>query len=441
MSPPLWISKGGAATTTVAMDYTDLKVRIHQRLLDLLNLNLLDKVPRDVLRQQIRTTIRSLLNEEKRFLSATQIDQLVEDVIDELLGLGPLEALLHDQTISDILINTHEHVYVERGGRLEKTDVRFQDSRHLIRIINKIVSSVGRRVDESQPMVDARLEDGSRVNVIIPPLAVDGPLVSIRKFAASPIAMDRLVAFGSLSAEMAATLSALVKARRNVLISGGTGSGKTTLLNALSAFIDDRERIVTIEDSAELRLQQIHVGRLETRPPNLEGRGEISQRDLLRNALRMRPDRIIVGEVRAGEAFDMLQAMNTGHDGSMTTVHANSARDALTRVEQMIGMAGLDIAPRSIRQQVASAINVVIQVERMEDGRRRVTSIAELIGLNDGEVETQEIFRFRRDGKLSAGIVSGAYEATGVRPKFFDILASRGIPLPDLTPPVIRAYA
>ncbi len=441
MSPPLWISKGGAATTTVAMDYTDLKVRIHQRLLDLLNLNLLDKVPRDVLRQQIRTTIRSLLNEEKRFLSATQIDQLVEDVIDELLGLGPLEALLHDQTISDILINTHEHVYVERGGRLEKTDVRFQDSRHLIRIINKIVSSVGRRVDESQPMVDARLEDGSRVNVIIPPLAVDGPLVSIRKFAASPIAMDRLVAFGSLSAEMAATLSALVKARRNVLISGGTGSGKTTLLNALSAFIDDRERIVTIEDSAELRLQQIHVGRLETRPPNLEGRGEISQRDLLRNALRMRPDRIIVGEVRAGEAFDMLQAMNTGHDGSMTTVHANSARDALTRVEQMIGMAGLDIAPRSIRQQVASAINVVIQVERMEDGRRRVTSIAELIGLNDGEVETQEIFRFRRDGELSAGIVSGAYEATGVRPKFFDILASRGIPLPDLTPPVIRAYA
>ena len=413
-------------------DYTELKVRIHQRLLDLLNLNLLDKTPREALRLEIRGAVRGLLNDEKRFLNGAQIDQLVEDVIDELLGLGPLEPLLKDETVSDILINTHASVYVERRGRLEKTDVRFQDTRHLVRIINKIVSAVGRRVDESQPMVDARLADGSRVNAIIPPLAVDGPLVSIRKFAATPIHMDRLVQYNSLTAEMAEVLAAIVKSRRNVLISGGTGSGKTTLLNALSAFIDEKERIVTIEDSAELQLQQAHVGRLETRPPNLEGRGEVTQRDLVRNALRMRPDRIIVGEVRAGEAFDMLQAMNTGHDGSMTTVHANSARDALTRVEQMIGMAGLEMSPRSIRQQLSSAVNVVIQVERMEDGQRRVTSISELTGAEGEMIQMQEVFRFRREGRVENGVISGKFEFTGIRPKFLDVLQQRGIPLPSI---------
>ncbi len=431
MAAPTWAAKSAPTAELRTTDYTDLKVRIHARLLDLLNLSLLEKVPRDTLRPQIRTSVRALLNEEKLFLAGTQIDQLVEDVIDELLGLGPLEALLNDESISDILINTHEHVYVERAGRLEKTKVQFQDTRHLLRIINRIVSAVGRRVDESSPMVDARLQDGSRVNVIIPPLAVDGPLVSIRKFTAQPITMDGLVALGSLTAEMAALLSALVKARRNVLISGGTGSGKTTLLNALSAFIGERERIVTIEDSAELRLQQIHVGRLETRTANLEGSGEISQRDLLRNALRMRPDRIIVGEVRAGEAFDMLQAMNTGHHGSMTTVHANTVRDAMSRLEQMIGMAGLDVSPYSIRQQLASAIHVVIQVERMEDGQRRITSIAETAGICDGEIALREIVRFQGLRRSSAGAVGGAFEPTGLRPNFYDALLAQGISLPS----------
>jgi pilus assembly protein CpaF len=413
-------------------DAVALKVRIHQRLIELLNLSLLDKTPRETLRLEIRGVVTSLLVEEKRFLTAVQSEQLIEDVLDELLGLGPLEPLLKDDTVSDILINTHAAVYVERQGRLELTDVRFQDTRHLIRIINKIVAAVGRRVDESQPMVDARLADGSRVNAIIPPLAVDGPLVSIRKFAKTPIHMDRLVELGSLSVEMALVLQAIVRARRNVLISGGTGSGKTTLLNALSAYIDQDERIVTIEDSAELQLQQPHVGRLETRPPNTEGRGEIAQRDLVRNALRMRPDRIVVGEVRAGEAFDMLQAMNTGHDGSMTTVHANTPRDALSRVEQMIGMAGLEISARSIRQQIAAAVHIVIQVERMDDGRRRVVSISELVGMEDDVISMQEIFRFRRRGKVKEGGVAGNFETTGFRPKFMELLTARGVEAPDV---------
>jgi pilus assembly protein CpaF len=409
---------------------TALKVRIHQRLLELLNLSLLDKTPRGTLRGEIRGTIGQLLSEERRFLTPAQTDQLIEDVLDELLGLGPLEPLLKDDTVADILINTHTTVYVERRGKLELTDVHFQDTRHLIRIINKIVAAVGRRVDESTPMVEARLADGSRVNAVIPPCAVDGPLVSIRKFAATPIHMSKLVEYGSITVEMSQVLSAVVNGRRNVLVSGGTGSGKTTLLNALSAFIDHRERIVTIEDSAELQLQQPHVGRLETRPANTEGTGEISQRDLLKNALRMRPDRIIVGEVRSGEAFDMLQAMNTGHDGSMTTVHANTPRDALSRLEQMIGMAGLDIAPRSIRQQIASAIHVVVQTERSEDGRRRVMSIAEVTGMEGDVISMQEIFRFRRRSRNSAGQLEGDYEATGVRPKFMDLLTARGINLP-----------
>ncbi|HVZ92363.1 MAG TPA: CpaF family protein [Rhizomicrobium sp.] len=414
---------------------TALKLRIHQRLLELLNLSVLDKTPREALRQSIQGVVAQLLAQEKRLLSAGQTNQLIEDVLDELLGLGPLEPLLKDDAVSDILINTHSSVYVERNGRLEKTDVQFLDSRHLIRIINKIVSAVGRRIDESQPMVDARLADGSRVNAIIPPLAVDGPLVSIRKFARTPIHMDSLIDLGSISAEMAEVLRLIVKCRRNVVISGGTGSGKTTLLNALSAFISHQERIVTIEDSAELQLQQPHVCRLETRPANIESRGEVAQRDLVRNALRMRPDRIIVGEVRAGEAFDMLQAMNTGHDGSMTTVHANSPRDALGRIEQMIGMAGLDISARSIRQQIASAINVVIQVERMEDGKRRVVSICELVGMEQDVISMQEIYRFQRQGHDARGFILGEFATTGVRPKFMELLASRGIKLPTMTFP------
>ncbi len=411
-------------------DALGLKVRLHQRLIDLLNLNLLDRTPRDALRQDIRGAVTGLLMEEKRLLTPSQTDQLVEEILDELLGLGPLEPLLKDDSVTDILINTHEVVYVERAGRLQRTNVRFQDTRHLVRIINKIVAAVGRRVDESQPMVDARLADGSRVNAIIPPLAVDGPLVSIRKFARSPLAMDRLVELGSISREMAQVLQAVVQARRNVLISGGTGSGKTTLLNALSAYVDDHERIITIEDSAELQLQQSHVGRLETRPANIEGQGEVQQRELVRNALRMRPDRIIVGEVRSGEAFDMLQAMNTGHDGSMTTVHANTPRDALSRVEQMVGMAGLDIPARSIRGQIASAIHVVIQAERMEDGTRRIVSVAEISGMEEDVICMQEIFRFRRVGRGSDGRVLGQYEAVGVRPRFMEALAARGISLP-----------
>jgi len=408
----------------------ELRGRLHQRLLDMLNLSALEHTPRETLAAEIRRAITGLLADEKRLLSPAQTDLLVEELLDELLGLGPLEPLLADESITDILINTHEHVYVERKGRLELTDVRFLDTRHLVRIVNKIVSAVGRRVDESSPMVDARLADGSRVNAIIPPLAVDGPLVSIRKFAKIPINMGKLVEIGSITGEMAMVLQACVEARRNVLISGGTGSGKTTLLNALSAYIDPTERIVTIEDSAELQLQQPHVGRLETRPSNIEGRGEISQRDLVKNSLRMRPDRIIVGEVRSGEAFDMLQAMNTGHDGSMTTVHANTPRDALSRLEQMIGMAGFDIPARSIRGQIASAINVVVQGERQEDGRRRVISISEIVGMEGDVISLQEIFRFRRTGRGPKGEVLGHYESTGVRPKFIELLVSRGIQLP-----------
>jgi len=408
-------------------DGIGLRLRIHERLLDLLNLSVLEKTPRETLRAEIRVVVSQLLQQEKRLLTPAQTEQLTEDVLDELLGLGPLEPLLKDDTVNDILINTHNSVYVERLGRLEKTDVHFQDTRHLVRIINKIVAAVGRRVDESQPMVDARLADGSRVNAVIPPLAVDGPLVSIRKFATVPIHMGRLMELGSIAPEMAQLLQAMVKCRRNILISGGTGSGKTTLLNALSAFIDHRERIVTIEDSAELQLQQPHVCRLETRPENIEGKGSVGQRDLVKNSLRMRPDRIIVGEVRAGEAFDMLQAMNTGHDGSMTTVHANTPRDALSRVEQMIGMAGLDIAARSIRAQIASAINVVVQAERMEDGRRRVVSISEITGMEGDVISMQEVFRFRRRGLDKDGMVQGEYETTGIRPKVMEMIVARGL--------------
>src|SRR5687768_15754490 len=409
---------------------TELKVALHQRLLDLINLAALETMSRAQIQDEIGEMVQEELAKQNHALNQAERRQLVDDVIDELLGLGPLEPLLKDPTITDILVNGHKRIFVERYGSLELSSAQFKDDRHLIRIIQKIVSAVGRRVDESSPLVDARLADGSRVNAVVPPLAIDGPLLSIRKFAKVPISMDRLVEIGSVPAELAEVLKAVVTARRNILISGGTGSGKTTLLNAMSAFIDGRERIVTIEDSAELQLQQEHVARLETRPRNIEGTGEIAQRDLVKNALRMRPDRIIVGEVRAGEAFDMLQAMNTGHDGSMTTVHANTPRDALARVEQMIGMSGIDIAPRAARAQIASAINVIVQVGRLSDGRRKLISLSELTGMEGDVITMQEIFRFRQTGRGEEGAVIGLFEATGIRPKFCEHLETHGIHLP-----------
>lgn len=419
--------------------HTDLKVELHQRLLDLINLSALETMSRAQVQAEIGDIVHEQLAQQKHALNQKERIQLVEDVLDELLGLGPLEPLLKDDSITDILVNGHNLVFVERRGRLEETTVRFKDERHLLRIIQKIVAAVGRRVDESAPFVDARLTDGSRVHAIVPPLAVDGPLLSIRKFARVPINMERLTSLGSVPAPIAEMLRAIVEARRNILISGGTGSGKTTLLNAMSAFIDHHERIVTIEDSAELQLQQRHVARLETRPPNIEGRGEVTQRDLVKNALRMRPDRIIVGEVRAGEAFDMLQAMNTGHDGSMTTVHANTPRDAMARIEQMIGMSGVDMPMRAARAQIASAINVVIQVARLADGRRRLTSVSELTGMEGDVVTMQEIFRFKLTGRDEHGNVMGHFEATGIRPKFMTELMDRGIDLPsDIFRPDVR---
>jgi pilus assembly protein CpaF len=419
--------------------HTDLKVELHKRLLDLINLSALETMSRAQIQAEIGDLVHEQLAQQKHALNQKERMQLVEDILDELLGLGPLEPLLKDESITDILVNGYNLVFVERHGRLEESKVRFKDERHLLRIIQKIVAAVGRRVDESSPYVDARLADGSRVNAIVQPLAVDGALLSIRKFAKIPIDMAKLIEFGSIPAPVAEVLRAIVQARRNVLISGGTGSGKTTLLNAMSAYIDGTERIVTIEDSAELQLQQRHVARLETRPANIEGRGEVSQRELVKNALRMRPDRIIVGEVRAGEAFDMLQAMNTGHEGSMTTVHANTPRDALSRIEQMIGMSGIDMPMRSARAQIASAINVVIQVSRMSDGRRKLMSLSELTGMEGDVITMQEIFRFKQAGRDDKGRVLGHFEATGIRPKFMSELADRGIQLPaDLFRPDMR---
>jgi pilus assembly protein CpaF len=410
--------------------YTELKMTVHRRLLDMINLSAIDKMAPEDFRREIGEMIRELLVEENRPLNLSERMQLVNDVLDELLGLGPIEPLLKDATVSDILVNTYRQVFVERGGRLELTPVRFKDDRHLLRIIDKIVSGVGRRVDESQPMVDARLPDGSRVNAVVPPLAVDGPLLSIRKFSRMPIDMGKLVQLGTLPAAVADILAGIVRARRNVLISGGTGSGKTTLLNAMSAFIGGRERIVTIEDAAELQLQQIHVARMETRPANVEGRGEVTQRDLVKNALRMRPDRIVVGEVRAGESFDMLQAMNTGHEGSMTTIHANSCRDALSRLEQMLGLTGFDLPIRGMRAQIASAVHVVIQLERMSDGRRRMMSLSEIMGMEGEVITMHEIFRFTRRRTGRDGSIDGESTATGIRPRFMREFESRGIDVP-----------
>jgi len=418
---------------------TELKVQLHQRLLDVLNLTALDQMSREQIGAEVGGIIAEELARQNQPLNNVERQQLTVDVLDELLGLGPLEPLLKDPTITDILVNGPNKVFVERFGVLEPTATRFKDDKHLLRIIQKIVSAVGRRIDESSPMVDARLADGSRVNAVVPPLAIDGSLLSIRKFSRVPIVMERLIEIGSMPAALAQVLEAIVRARRNVLISGGTGTGKTTMLNAMSAFIDTRERVVTIEDSAELQLQQDHVVRLETRPPNIEGRGEITQRELVKNALRMRPDRIIVGEVRAGEAFDMLQAMNTGHDGSMTTIHANTARDSLSRVEQMIGMSGLDVPARSARAQIASAIHIVIQIGRMSDGRRRIVSLAEITGMEGEVITMQEVFRYRQTGMGANGEVLGHFEATGIRPRFVDELGAHGISLPkDLFRPDAR---
>jgi len=420
------VTIGDAGAFAKRDKHTELKVELHQRLLDLINLQALDQMSREQIEAEVGDIVAEELAKQNHALNLAERKQLVGDVLDELLGLGPLEPLLKDPTITDILVNGHNRVFVERYGVLEPSPVRFKDEKHLIRIIQKIVSAVGRRIDESSPMVDARLADGSRVNAVVQPLALDGSLLSIRKFARVPISLERLIEIGSVPIQVAEVLKAVVGSRRNVLISGGTGSGKTTMLNAMSAFVDGRERIVTIEDSAELQLQQEHVVRLETRPPNIEGKGEIAQRDLVKNALRMRPDRIIVGEVRAGEAFDMLQAMNTGHEGSMTTVHANSPRDALSRIEQMIGMSGIDIPPRSARSQIASAIHTVVQVARLADGRRKLISLSEITGMEGEVVQLQEIFRYRQTGMSPEGQVIGKFEATGIRPRFIEHVMSHG---------------
>jgi len=407
--------------------YQELKFSIHRKLLDRINLEAVYAMPGDRVRQEIRPSIAKLVNEEKTPLSLVEKDALIEEVLDEVFGLGPLEPLLRDKTISDILVTTPRLIYIERGGKLERTAVQFKDDAHLMRIIERVVSRVGRRIDESSPMVDARLPDGSRVNAIIPPLAVDGPLLSIRRFGGDPLQPADMLRNLSLTEGMLELVKGAVKARLNIIISGGTGAGKTTFLNMLSGFIPSNERIVTIEDAAELQLRQTHVARLETRPANVEGKGAVVQRHLLINALRMRPDRIIVGEVRGEEALDMLQAMNTGHDGSLTTIHANTPRDAIARLEVMIGMASANINVRSIRQQVASAIDLFVQISRMSDGTRKVTYITECVGMEGDLVTTQDIFVFERIGVTSEGRVTGRFRPTGVRPKFSERLKAAGI--------------
>ena len=403
-----------------------LKVDIHRHLIDRFNLTALETATKDRILDDIRPAVRDYVRERAVPLNARELDQLTSDIADELLGLGPIEPLLKDESIADILINTHKRVFVERRGILEETPIRFRDEAHLMRVVNKIVSAIGRRVDESQPMVDARLEDGSRVNVAVRPISVDGPLVSIRKFSRKPYSLERLVEFDSIRPAMIDFLRIAVQSRKSMLISGGTGSGKTTLLNALSNYISARERLITIEDAAELQLQQPHVGRLETRPPNVEGRGEVRQRELVKNALRMRPDRIIVGEVRGEEAFDMLQAMNTGHEGSMTTIHANTPRDALSRMEQMVGMAGMPMSQDAIRGQIASAIDVIVQTQRLSDGGRRVISISELTGMEGNVIQLQEIYHFVRRDVAADGRIVGDFRATGIRPRFASEAATMG---------------
>ncbi len=411
--------------------YQEMKSRIHRKLLDRVDLGMMESMAPDQLQLELSKLVEHLLSEETLAINETERKNLIRDIQHEMLGLGPLEILMADPTISDILVNTYRQVYVERQGRLELTEVRFENEAHLLKIIDKIVSGIGRRVDESSPMVDARLPDGSRVNAIIPPLAVDGAILSIRRFAVIPFRMDDFVARKSITPEMAEIVQGLVRAKVNLLISGGTGTGKTTLLNILSSYIPARERVITIEDAAELQLQQPHVVRLEIRPPNIEGKGEVTQRMLVKNSLRMRPDRILLGEVRGAEALDMLQAMNTGHEGSMTTLHANTPRDALTRLENMVGMAGLNLPPKAMRQQISSAINVVVHASRMSDGKRKVTSIQEITGMEGDVITMQEIFVYEQTGVAADGTVQGHFRATGIRPKFVDRLKVHGISVAD----------
>ncbi len=409
--------------------YHQLKARIHEALLDRIDLESMQRLNGDQIRQELRLLVERLLEEEMVVINDAERKMLTRDIQNEMLGFGPLEPLLEDPTVSDILVNTHKQVYVERRGKLELTDVTFTDEAHLMKIIDKIVSRVGRRIDESSPMVDARLPDGSRVNAIIPPLAIDGAVMSIRRFSADPLRLADLVAYGSMTADMAEVLQGLGKAKVNIVISGGTGSGKTTMLNVISGFINHNERIVTVEDAAELQLQQPHVVRLETRPANIEGKGEVTQRALVKNALRMRPDRIILGEVRGEEAMDMLGAMNTGHEGSMATLHANTPREALTRLENMISMAAPNLPPKAMRQQIASAVGVVVQVSRLTDGKRKVLSITEVTGMEGDVITMQEIFTFRQTGVADDGTVLGQATATGVRPHFAERLRTFGVSL------------
>ena len=421
---------GAVSDGTGQHSFQEMKSRLHRTLINRMDLTKLSTLTPEQVHAEVSRLAESVLAQEAMPLSVSERERLVNDVQHELFGLGPLEPLLTDPTISDILVNSHNTIYIERRGKIEATNVTFKDDEHLMRVIERIVSSVGRRIDESSPMVDARLQDGSRVNAIIPPLSIDGPVLSIRRFGADPLRMASLIENKALTKDIADMMQMVVNARLNVLISGGTGAGKTTLLNALSAYIPENERIVTIEDSAELQLQQPHTVRLETRPPNIEGRGEVTQRDLVRNALRMRPDRIVIGEVRGGEAIDMLQAMNTGHDGSLTTIHANTPRDALARLETMIQMTGMRLSDRAMRQQVASALNLVVQVARMSDGSRRVTSISEITGMEGETITMQEIFQYERTGVDKEGQVIGRFRPTGIRPRFAERLKACGLQLP-----------
>ncbi|MGX9217199.1 CpaF family protein [Massilia varians] len=424
----------GAVVPEVANQaYQELKKQMHQMILDRIDLERLKRLTAEQFKHELALLIQRIIEEERIVLNQHERHHLVLDIQHEMLGFGPLEPLLNDPSVSDILVNTASKVYVERRGKLELTDISFHDNAHLIKIIEKIVSRVGRRVDESSPMVDARLPDGSRVNAIIPPLAVDGPLLSIRRFGSSPLSVQNLLDYKSLTPPMIRVLESLGGAKVNILISGGTGSGKTTLLNLISGFIPATERVLTIEDAAELQLRQPHVVRLETRPPNIEGKGEVTQRALVRNALRMRPDRIILGEVRGAEALDMLQAMNTGHEGSLATIHSNTPRDALSRLENMVSMAGVNLTARAIRQQIASAVTVVVQVSRLTDGTRKVVSLQEITGMEGDIISMQEIFRFEQSGVDADGKVKGRFSATGVRPRFAERLKMFGVPVPEDT--------
>ncbi len=424
-------SQGDLGTAVSA--YNEIKKRVHARLIEHLDFNSLDTIDKERLGREIRGILGDYLQAERIPLNQMELERLQDEILNEIMGYGPLEPLLHDENVSDILVNTCRSVYVERKGLLELTAIKFKDNDHLMQIIERIVSQVGRRIDESSPMVDARLPDGSRVNAIIPPLAIDGPILSIRRFGNHPLRANDLLAYDSIAPQMLEFLKAVIKTRLNIIIAGGAGSGKTTLLNVLSTFIPERERIVTIEDSAELRLFDRHVVRLETRPSNLEGKGEVTQRELVRNALRMRPDRIIVGEVRGAEVLDMLQAMNTGHDGSLATIHANSPRDALSRLEMMVSLSGITIPEKSLRQQIASAVSLVVHLSRLSDGRRRILRISEIVGMEESTIEMEDVFVFHRQGMDSRGAVVGEFRSTGIRPRCMERFEQFGITLPTET--------